>query len=221
VAPRPGSGAGVTVAAVVGTAPCRGMFPEHGPTSCGRLELVVLDPDGTTVRSDFRLLDGGQGGLVDLVDVGQGVVSSFYEWHGGALTDVALVPYAAGEPVRTLGSCSYPPIDLAWVDGGLLTVCPDPTSDGACTGRAGSGCGTLRRVSLEDEPLAPDTGEELHFHAVKQGCKDGRPTLRLSWVKDRRQAGVAPGHLDVPAGELPLGKPTGRAGAPCKGPVLE
>jgi len=115
---RPGTGAGVTVAAMVGAAPCRGRFPEEsdGPVSCPRIELAFLDGEGTKVRSEFRPLDGGEGSLVDLIDIGEGVVSSFFVWHGGGLIDVAYVPYAKDEPVRVLGSCGYPPVDIAWVN---------------------------------------------------------------------------------------------------------
>jgi hypothetical protein len=221
--PRPGTGAGVTVAAAVGIAPCRGLFPhepEDGPSFCQRLQIDVVDPDGTTRRSAFRLLDGGDGSVSDLVDVGEGVVTSFYVWHGGPLLDVAFVPYAADEPVRELSPCGYPPVDLAWADGALLMVCPDPSGEGSCRGRAASPCGTLRRTTLKGEPLAPDAGTEVRFHRVTQGCKDGEPTLRLSWVADRQQPAIAPGHLDVPAYMLgTLGGPSG--GRPCRGPTLE
>lgn len=213
--PRPGTGEGVTVAAMVGLAPCRGLFPEHGPTNCQRLQIDVIDPDGTTVRSAFRLLDGGDGGITDLVDVGRGVVSAFFVWHGGALIDVAFVPYAAAEPVRELSSCGYPPVDLAWSDGALLMVCPDPSGDdGACGGRASSPCGTLRRMTLEGTPLEPDVGHEVRFHRVMGTCKDGEPMLRLSWVKDRAQPAIAPGHLEVPDRALGLSRPKSSPSCP-------
>lgn len=220
---RPGTGAGVTVAAAVGVAPCRGLHhdSEEGPTFCQRLQIDVIDPDGSTVRSAFRLLDGGDGSVSDLVDVGRGVVSSFYVWHGGPLLDVAFVPYAADEPVRELSPCGYPPVDLAWADGAVVMVCPDPSGERSCSGRAGSPCGTLRRMSLEGAPLEPDAGREVRFHAVTRGCKDGRPTLRLSWVKDREQPAVAPGHLDVPAHALEYTPGRGASpGTPCRGPTL-
>ncbi len=220
--PRPGTGAGVTVAALVGTAPCRGLFShevEEGPASCQRLQIDVVDPDGTTVRSAFRMLDGGDGGLTDLLDVGSGVASAFFVWHGGPLVDVAFVPYAATEPVRALGSCGYPPVELVWADGALVMLCPDPSGEGdACRGRAAAPCGTLRRTSLDGTPVAPDVGHEVRFHRVTETCDGSTPVVRVSWVADPAQPAIAAGHLDLPRGSTwALDRPG--PGPTCSGPA--
>jgi hypothetical protein len=224
VIPRPGTAAGVTVVAAVGVAPCRGLHHdrEEGPASCQRLEVDVIDPDGTTRRTAFRMLDGGDGGITGALAVDAGVVTSFFVWHGGPLLDVAFVPYDPGEPVRALAPCGYPPVELAWVDGAVLMVCPDPSGETKCDGRASSPCGTLRRTTLDGKPLAPDAGKEVRFHRATQGCKDGRPALRLSWVADPEEPAIAPGHLDVPGHSLgPWGALGPSPSGPCRGPALE
>lgn len=215
---RPGVGAGAALVAMVGTKPCRGMFfEEEGMTDCNRLALDIIGPDGSVEHSVESSLEGGDASLQDLLEVGQGVVFSWIAWRGGALTDVTFVAYDGTS--RSVGTCDFPSFDLAWVDGGLLSLCYDSErSDGAhdlsCRPGNPSACGTLYYRHLDAEPRTTSIpeGKQVRYDRLALGCKTGIATMRISAGKH---------HIDVPADALDFSSATVMTGDRCTGPTLK
>jgi hypothetical protein len=203
---RPGTGEGVVVAALVGTKRCQGMFfEEEGHVDCHQLGVDVIGGDGSVQRRKQYGLEGGDPLLDAVVDVGEGVVTAFHAWRGGPTTDVSFTAYAdaAGNP----SACDYPPIRLAWVDGGLLSICPDPDDEGSQ--------GRLHYSSLDGTPRPPSTpdGSGVPIRRLESGCAADRPVVRVSWKG---------GHLDVPAEHLEgVESRATTVGEKCKGPMLD
>ena len=203
---RPATGEGVVVAALVGTKRCRGMFFEdEGHVDCNQLGVDVIGGDGSVQRRNQVGLEGGDPRLDALVDAGDGVVTAFHAWRGGPMTDVSFTAY--GDATGNPSACEYPPIQLAWVDGGLLSICPDPDDEGSQ--------GRLHYASLDGTPRPPSTPDAngVPITRLESGCAAGRPVARVSWKG---------GHLDVPAEHLEgVESRAAMVGTTCKGLRLD
>jgi hypothetical protein len=194
-------GGGAVLAAFTGHIPCEGLFPEQDRGSCQRMEVVVFDRTGLQARSETRMLDGGEGGIDDLLALEKAALVAFHVYHGGPLTDLVVVPYDATTPVRVLESCGYPPIDVAFVDGSVVTICPDPDNDTTaelgCKAKKGSSCGLVSRTSLEEnERLPPSSTEKLDVAITSLRCANGRVTVEAGGTS-----------LEIPGDMLELGEP--------------
>ena len=214
---RPGVGVGVTVVALAGSVRCEGMFfEEEGLTECVQLAIDLVGPDGSVELTETSELEGGDPSLT-LTEGDEGLDVELLSWRGGALTDNVYVAYAG--TVSRLSTCSFAPARLAWLDGGLLSICRDPelTEDEvtlACSPKQLAACGAFyfsRPPGATGSTTIP-LGVETRFDRLTLGCKDGVPTLRVSWKG---------GSFDVPAEAVGLiGDDAVLEGGRCKGKAL-
>ena len=194
---RPGVGAGVVVIALSGAVRCRGMFfEEEGMVDCALLTVDVVGPDGSVQLTQTSELEGGDPSF-DVAPGDQGVAVDFIAWRGGANTDTVYVSYAAKS--ESMSTCSFPPVMMVWVDGGLLSLCRDPdlTDEIAmsCSPSKLSACGTFffQRPSEAKATLKIPEKRELNFERLVLGCKGNESTLRIGWKG---------GHVDAPNARL-------------------
>lgn len=214
---RPGTGAGVTVIALAGTVRCEGMhFEEEGMTDCAQLAIDLVAPDGTVQLTETSVLDGGEPS-VTLTEGEGGLDVEFLVWHGGALTDNIYVSYSAES--RHLSTCTFPPALMAWIDGGLLSLCRDPdlTEDEielSCRPENIGACGTFYFTRPEGGKgtSAIPQDEEINFDRLTLGCKGNVPTVRVGWKTD---------HFDMPAAAMGFkGADAVMSGGKCEGKAL-
>ena len=179
--PRAGMAQGVAVAALVGTKKCAGMFvEEEGKVDCTQLSLDLVAPDGRVEHSSVIGLEGGEPSLDDLVATDEGAAASMHAWRGGPMTYVSYLSNTgeSSEPA----SCGYPPIDLAWAGGGLVSLCSDPDREGGdaevCGPKTPGACGLIHMAAVEGKPKvkvvpndAPVTGLELRCEGKEQLAK--------------------------------------------------
>ena len=170
---------GAAIATVSSSAECTDIVTDRRG-KCPGYEVRWARPDGTSSLAGKFGADGGDPDMLDLVDIGTGVVSTIYAWHGGATYGHLYAPYhaaAAASPVP-LHDCR-PPFTRAWTGDELVTICPDDYADekeacklngvsaesGACT-RVHTAVKSDRAVALVSE---------------KRRCEDGHPVIDLAW----------------------------------------
>ena len=184
---EPGSGLGI--AAIAGTATCTGMFgDEEGEATCNQLAVDIVQGDGTVAHSKTALLEGGEPSLDDLIATPNGVATAFHAWRGGPLTSVLYLSLEG--KLEEPKACSYPPIDLAWASGGLLSICPDPDAEapGACSPPNPGGCGKAAFASIEGNKPGQNPSGEVPITGWKYTCWKGTPMVRVAWQRGEVEA---------------------------------
>jgi len=200
---RARTGGGATVAAVTGTERCFSDI-EEAMTTCPRMQVDVLAPNGDVVRTESTSLDGGDAEVDSLVDAETGAAVSFHVYRGGPLTEVMFVPYDPAAPKVDLAACMYPSVDLAFVMDTIVSTCPDPDSDNdkmfedGCKGEPGSSCGLVSVSDRAGNWFAPSTSRnsEVPLTGIRAVCDKGKSQLELSWAKDGKRPA---GSLRVPS----------------------
>lgn len=196
--PRFGGLRGVVVAALAGTKKCAGMFvEEEGKVDCTQLSLDLVSSDGKVEHSSVIGLEGGEPSLDDLVATEKGAAAAIHAWRGGPMTHVSYLA-DSGESEEA-ASCGYPPIDLAWAGGGLVSMCSDPDREegdnDVCGPQNPGACGLINMDAVEGKPMVKKVPNDAPVTGLALRC-DGKVELaRVSWKG---------GSLELPARELGL-----------------
>lgn len=176
---------GVVVAARALGLPVKCMFKEQEKVERCRApgyKVSRIASDGTVTLLAHRAVDGNPLEMAPLVDIGGAVVVRAWAWHGGAVTDEAVLPYDAAAKEKTLGfGRCRPPFGQAWTGDTYVMTCFDDYLEKGekCPVATGSDVETCARVLRTPIDGGAPVRRGTLVREIKDACVDGHPVLRV------------------------------------------
>jgi hypothetical protein len=178
---------GAAVASAWSTTRCKDVATGDS-TQCTGYALHWVGDDGSVRRAAHFGVDGGDGAMGSIVDVGTGVLVDAFAWHGGFTSGDAFARYGEeSEPSPFEVVHCRPPMIRAWTGSELVTLCDGDEADERercpITGEDGL-CSRVHAVRLDGDEVTPASRETIIGApqiSLRTRCKDGHPVLEVGW----------------------------------------